>query len=88
MAGPLLETKLHVPRLRRGLVARPRLDERLSRGAETALTLVSASAGFGKTTLLAARGANRGVDRGAPDGGALDARARRCRRVHCRLRRG
>jgi LuxR family maltose regulon positive regulatory protein len=53
MAGPLLETKLHVPRLRQGLVARPRLDERLSRGAETALTLVSASAGFGKTTLLA-----------------------------------
>ena len=53
MAGPLLETKLHVPRLRRGLVARPRLSERLSRGAERALTLVSASAGFGKTTLLA-----------------------------------
>ncbi len=53
MAGPLLETKLHVPRLRRGLVARPRLSERLSRGAESALTLVSAPAGFGKTTLLA-----------------------------------
>ena len=53
MAGPLLETKLHVPRWRRGLVARPRLSERLSRGAESALTLVSAPAGFGKTTLLA-----------------------------------
>jgi LuxR family transcriptional regulator, maltose regulon positive regulatory protein len=52
MAGPLLETKLHVPRGRRGLVARPRLSERLSRGAESALTLVSAPAGFGKTTLL------------------------------------
>src|SRR2546429_1184681 len=52
MAGPLLETKLHVPRRRRGLVARPRLSERLSRGAESALTLVSAPAGFGKTTLL------------------------------------
>src|SRR6266702_4265513 len=52
MAGPLLETKLHVPRWRRGLVARPRLSERLSRGAESALTLVSAPAGFGKTTLL------------------------------------
>src|SRR6266545_4890879 len=52
MAGPLLETKLHVPRWRRGLVARPRLNERLSRGAESALTLVSAPAGFGKTTLL------------------------------------
>ncbi len=53
MAGPLLETKLHVPRWRRGLIARPRLSKRLSRGAESALTLVSAPAGFGKTTLLA-----------------------------------
>ena len=53
MAGPLLETKLHLPRWRRDLVARPRLSERLSRGAESALTLVSAPAGFGKTTLLA-----------------------------------
>ena len=53
MAGPLLETKLHVPRWQRGLVARPRLSERLSRGAASALTLVSAPAGFGKTTLLA-----------------------------------
>src|SRR4051812_1964070 len=53
MASPLLETKLHVPRRRRGLVSRPRLSERLSRGAESALTLVSAPAGFGKTTLLA-----------------------------------
>src|SRR3954452_15012579 len=52
MAGPLLETKLHVPRLRRALVARPRLSERLSREAEVELTLVSAPAGFGKTTLL------------------------------------
>src|SRR5690242_5133615 len=53
MAGPLLETKLHIPRWRRSLVARPRLSDRLSRGAESALTLVSAPAGFGKTTLLA-----------------------------------
>jgi LuxR family transcriptional regulator, maltose regulon positive regulatory protein len=53
MAGPLLETKLHVPRRRRGLVPRPRLIERLSRASESKLTLVSAPAGFGKTTLLA-----------------------------------
>ena len=53
MASPLLETKLHVPRRRRGLVARPRLLERLSLQAESELTLVSAPAGFGKTTLLA-----------------------------------
>ena len=52
-AGPLLETKLYVPKLRRGVVARPRLSERLSRGAESKLTLISAPAGFGKTTLLA-----------------------------------
>jgi LuxR family maltose regulon positive regulatory protein len=50
---PLLEAKLYVPRWRRGLVPRPRLSERLNRGAEAKLTLVSAPAGFGKTTLLA-----------------------------------
>ena len=53
MASPLLETKLYVPRPRRGLVPRPRLSERLDRGVESKLTLVSAPAGFGKTTLLA-----------------------------------
>jgi len=52
VAGRLLETKLRVPRQRRALVTRPRLSERLSRGAESTLTLVSAPAGFGKTTLL------------------------------------
>ncbi|PYI66404.1 helix-turn-helix transcriptional regulator [Arthrobacter livingstonensis] len=52
MAAPLLETKLIVPRRRRSLVARPRLRERLDRAGETALTLVSAPAGFGKTTVL------------------------------------
>jgi LuxR family maltose regulon positive regulatory protein len=52
MTGPLLETKFHVPRRRRGLTTRPRLSERLNRGADSALTLVSAPAGFGKTTLL------------------------------------
>jgi len=52
MSGPLLETKLHAPRRRRTLVSRPRLSERLSRGGESALTLVSAPAGFGKTTVL------------------------------------
>jgi ATP/maltotriose-dependent transcriptional regulator MalT len=48
----LLETKFYVPRLRRGLVPRPRLSERLDRGAASKLVLVSAPAGFGKTTLL------------------------------------
>jgi LuxR family maltose regulon positive regulatory protein len=49
---PLLETKFYVPRPRRGLVPRPRLSERLDRGAASKLVLVSAPAGFGKTTLL------------------------------------
>ena len=53
MAGPLLETKLHIPRRRRGLTPRPRLMQRLNLVPESALTLVSAPAGFGKTTLLA-----------------------------------
>ena len=52
MAGPLLETKLYVPKRRRELVPRPRLIERLSRATESKLTLISAPAGFGKTTLL------------------------------------
>ncbi len=51
--GPLLETKFYAPRWRAGLVARPRLLERLERGIASRLTLVSAPAGFGKTTLLA-----------------------------------
>lgn len=53
MSRPMIATKLYVPRLRSGLVARPRLSERLRRGADSRLTLVSAPAGFGKTTLLA-----------------------------------
>jgi LuxR family maltose regulon positive regulatory protein len=50
---PLLPTKLHVPRLRTSLVPRAHLTERMRQGAEHALTIVSAPAGFGKTTLLA-----------------------------------
>ena len=55
MSSQLVATKLSVPvQPRRGLVARPQLVARLERGAEARLTLVSAPAGFGKTTLLAA----------------------------------
>ena len=50
--APLLETKLYVPRSRRGLVPRPRLSQRLDRGIASTVMLVSAPAGFGKTTLL------------------------------------
>jgi LuxR family maltose regulon positive regulatory protein len=49
----LLETKFYVPRPRHGLVLRPRLSERLDRGTTSKLMLVSAPAGFGKTTLVA-----------------------------------
>ena len=49
----LLDTKLYLPRSPHGLVPRPRLRERLDRGATSALMLVSAPAGFGKSTLLA-----------------------------------
>ncbi len=49
---PLLSTKLFVPSTRPGLVMRPRLMERLEAGLTGPLTLVSAPAGFGKTTVL------------------------------------
>jgi LuxR family maltose regulon positive regulatory protein len=51
-AIPLLETKVHPPR-RRAVVARPRLRVRLDDRDRPALTLVSAPAGFGETTLVA-----------------------------------
>ncbi len=52
MVDPLVETKLLLPRLRREVVARPRLADLLRRAADAPVTLVSAPAGFGKTTLL------------------------------------
>jgi LuxR family maltose regulon positive regulatory protein len=52
VASPLVETKLHAPQPRSDAVARPRLTELLDRGRKLRLTLVSAPAGFGKTTLL------------------------------------
>lgn len=48
----LLRTKLYIPRRRDNLVTRPRLVERLNAGLGKKLTLISAPAGFGKTTLL------------------------------------
>src|SRR5437588_5915645 len=49
----LLSTKLHTPRLRAQLISRPQLTEHLQAGIQGSLTLISAPAGFGKTTLLA-----------------------------------
>ena len=48
----LLQTKLYIPPIRPELVSRPRLIERLNAGLDRKLTLVSAPAGFGKTTLV------------------------------------
>lgn len=48
----LLTTKLYVPRAHPNLVPRPRLSELLTEGMSCKLLLVSAPAGFGKTTLL------------------------------------
>jgi LuxR family transcriptional regulator, maltose regulon positive regulatory protein len=48
----LLRAKLHRPRVTRDLVVRPRLLELLNRGLDGRLILVSAAAGFGKTTLI------------------------------------
>lgn len=53
MASPLIATKLRVPIARQRVVERSRLRALLDRGANARLTLISAPAGFGKTTLLA-----------------------------------
>ena len=54
MSTPILATKLYIPPPRPKVVPRPRLIERLDEGfsAERKLTLISAPAGFGKTTLV------------------------------------
>jgi LuxR family maltose regulon positive regulatory protein len=49
---PILATKLYLPRLRLNVVSRPHLIERLNEGLHRKLTLISAPAGFGKTTLV------------------------------------
>src|SRR5215469_16183094 len=51
MPTPILATKLYIPRLRPNAVSRPRLLERLNEGLHRKMTLISAPAGFGKTTL-------------------------------------
>jgi hypothetical protein len=48
----LLQTKLFIQQLRPNLVPRPQLIERLNEGLHRKLTLISAPAGFGKTTLV------------------------------------
>jgi transcriptional regulator with XRE-family HTH domain len=50
---PILTTKLYLPQPSADVVRRPRLYARLERGIAGPLTVITAPAGFGKTTLLA-----------------------------------
>ena len=52
MSDFILTTKLYVPLPQPELVSRPRLIKKLSEGLPHKLTLISAPAGFGKTTLV------------------------------------
>src|SRR3712207_6359840 len=54
VSAPVLATKLYIPPTRSQLVPRPRLIQRLNEGWRNrpGVTLISAPAGFGKTTLL------------------------------------
>src|SRR5436190_21953154 len=54
MAIPILATKLYIPPPPPKAVLRARLVERLNEGLHRKLTLISAPAGFGKTTLVSA----------------------------------
>jgi LuxR family maltose regulon positive regulatory protein len=49
---PILRTKLHRPSVPEGFVCREQLHGLLDRGLQTAFTLVSAPAGYGKSTLV------------------------------------
>ncbi|MBN1122318.1 MAG: helix-turn-helix transcriptional regulator [Anaerolineae bacterium] len=51
MSTSVLATKLYIPPVRPETVSRPRLIELLNEGIHRQLTLISAPAGFGKTTL-------------------------------------
>jgi LuxR family maltose regulon positive regulatory protein len=63
MTTPILATKLYMPPPRLNVVSRPRLFERLHEGLHRKLTVISAPAGFGKTTLTSAW--VKGLDRPA-----------------------
>jgi LuxR family maltose regulon positive regulatory protein len=54
MSVPLLLTKLYIPQSQPNIVPRPHLTDRLNQGLAIGrkLTLISAPAGFGKTTLV------------------------------------
>jgi LuxR family maltose regulon positive regulatory protein len=60
-ADRLIRTKLRLPFTRAGLVPRPRLQARIAEGLCGPLTLVTAPAGFGKTTVVASSVAAYGM---------------------------
>ena len=62
MSAPLLTTKLYPPQARSNIVPRPRLTDQLIEGLNRKLILISAPAGFGKSTLLAEWRAGREGD--------------------------
>jgi LuxR family transcriptional regulator, maltose regulon positive regulatory protein len=67
---PLVSTKLRPSQSRPGLVARSRLANALNPEAGRKLTLVSAPAGFGKTTLVGEWSEERAAG-GIPSPGSL-----------------
>ena len=54
MDPPILATKLFIPSKRPEIVSRPRLLEKINQGLHRKLTLISAPAGSGKTTVMTA----------------------------------
>jgi len=62
MTASILVTKLFIPPTRPELVPRPRLIEQMNEGLHRKLTLISAPAGFGKTTLVTEWLANLRLD--------------------------
>ena len=63
MSSFVLATKLYIPPPRSELVSRPRLVKKLNKGLHHKLTLISAPAGFGKTSLV-----SDWIDSMQPDG--------------------
>jgi LuxR family maltose regulon positive regulatory protein len=74
VAGALLESKYRVPRPRATAIARPRVAERLDASSRSPLTVLSAPAGFGKTTVLTEWLATLGADGAAVAWLSLDQR--------------
>jgi LuxR family maltose regulon positive regulatory protein len=60
-AETLIRTKLHMPFIQQRLVPRSRLQARIMEGLRCPLTLITAPAGFGKTTLVASCISGNGI---------------------------